>query len=204
MEITIRDTIQKAVSIRGAGVLQDKRRLLVLLEDLAPALGKEREFLEKAYQSEVGKILVGACLADGAERAEYLAEADACLEEQYGLNDAWRKRLLSYFRDLRLRRAVFRILSKGEKRRNTEVFVPGILAGAQVSAHLPPGPLLKLLYSEQRNRLGVRNISSDPWTVIGPDGMEQTCMPGTVQPLEEGMRIWILPRTAQLNVLECR
>ena len=84
-----------------------------------------------------------------------------------------------------------------------EVFVPRVLTGDQVSVHLSSGPLLKLLYSEQRQCLGVRNISSDTWTVIGPDGAGWDCSPGTVQPLKEGMMIRIIPRTAQMNVLEC-
>ncbi len=202
-KITMQDTIKKAISIRGLAVLQEKKRFLILLEDLAPALTEEREFLEKVYQNELGKIFCRACLADKEKRAEYLTEADVFLEEQYGLNRAWRERALSYFRDLQLHRVLFRVLSKGEEKRNMEVFVPRVLTGDQVSVHLSSGPLLKLLYSEQRQCLGVRNISSYIWTVIGPDGAEWECSPGTVQPLEEGMMIRIIPRTAQMNVLEC-
>lgn len=46
-KITMQDTIKKAISIRGLAVLQEKKRFLILLEDLAPALTEEREFLEK-------------------------------------------------------------------------------------------------------------------------------------------------------------
>ena len=55
-KITMQDTIKKAISIRGLAVLQEKKRFLILLEDLAPALTEEREFLEKVYQNELGKI----------------------------------------------------------------------------------------------------------------------------------------------------
>lgn len=201
MEITIQDAIRKAVEIRGLEILKDKKRFLILLEDLAPILSEERDFLEKAYQNEVGKLLYEACLAEDAQRREYLADADAYLEEQYGFHQKWRERLLSYFREIRIHRAIFRVLSQGEEKRTLMVCAPDTLTGEQVSCHLPPGPLLRLLYSEQRQKLGIRNLSAGPFTIIGADASRWECPPGRVQALEHDMRICILPRIAQLNVI---
>lgn len=94
---TIQDTIIRAVKVKGYRILEDKDALCVILEDLSPDLYKEREFIDKVYNNGVGKIILNACLSDSSKKHEYLKEADAYLSEENGLNEEWRRQLLSYF-----------------------------------------------------------------------------------------------------------
>ena len=93
----IQDTIIQAVNLKGHKILADKNTLCIILEDLSPNLYKERDFIDKVYNNEVGKILCKACTSELSKKAEYLREADKYLDEENGRNASWRKRLLSYF-----------------------------------------------------------------------------------------------------------
>ena len=97
-----------------------------------------------------------------------------------------------------------RILSAGEAKKDT-VFRPGDQRkGNEISRSLPADDLFRILYSKKEKKTGMRNLSKAPWTVVLPDKTKTVCNPGDVQPLEKGMMIRIIPRTAQINILDIR
>ncbi len=216
--ITIQDTIKKAMDIKGSEILMDKKRLCILLEDLSPNLKEERDFIEKVYSDGIGKIIYDIYSAEEELRMEYIYDADMYLEENYGFNEKWRKRLLSYFID-RIpcqsgsqnrnhshseHKAVFRILSQGEEKREMEIFVGNIVNGRSISKNLSFDSLLKILYNEKTKEIGIKNISLESWTVVCPDFSKKECSPGQIQVLKKDMMIRIIPRVAQLNVIDVK
>lgn len=96
---------------------------------------------------------------------------------------------------------VFKVLSAGEPKRETKLYVADVLQGTEISKHLPGGDFLKILYNKPAAKVGIRNVSGLTWCVIGRDKSMTDCPPGSVFAVEEGMMIRIIPKTAQLNVL---
>ena len=93
---TIQEAIVCAVRLRGKDILGNKNALCIVLEDLAPALEKERDFIEKVYNDDVGKMFCEACSVTAGRKTEYLREVDRYLDEENGRNESWRSRLISY------------------------------------------------------------------------------------------------------------
>lgn len=99
-------------------------------------------------------------------------------------------------------KVVFKVLSAGEVKKELEAYVSDEISGAQVSKHLPPGMLFKIMYNKSIQKLGIKNLSASPWTIVCADKSKKECAPGQVQILEKGMMVRIIPKTAQLNVME--
>lgn len=102
----------------------------------------------------------------------------------------------------RMHKVVFRVLSKGERKWDLEVSVSESIVGSEISKNLPGEPLLKILYNEKMDKLGIKNISFDSWTVICPDFSRRECAPRQVQVLEKDMMIRIIAGIVHLNVID--
>lgn len=102
----------------------------------------------------------------------------------------------------RRHKVVFKVLSAGEAKKELEAYVADEVSGAQISKHLPPGLFSKILYNKSIHKLGIKNLSTAPWAIVCADKSKKECAPGQVQILEKGMMIRIIPKTAQLNVIE--
>ena len=98
--------------------------------------------------------------------------------------------------------ATFRVLSAGEPKRDMTVYVSDIATGSSISKNLSSGNLFKVLYNKKIQKIGLKNISSEPWTIVYADGRKEKCVSGQVVVLEKDMKVRIIPKTAQLNVLE--
>ena len=98
--------------------------------------------------------------------------------------------------------ATFRVLSAGEPKRDMTVYVSDIATGSSISKNLPSGNLFKVLYNKKIQKMGLKNISSEPWTIVYVDGRKEKCVSGQVVVLEKDMKVRIIPKTAQLNVIE--
>lgn len=99
-------------------------------------------------------------------------------------------------------KVIFKVLSAGEVKRELEAYVADEITGVQISKHLPTETLFKILYNKNIHKLGIKNLSRTSWIVIGADKSQKRCMPGQIQILEREMMIRIIPRTAQLNVID--
>ena len=95
----------------------------------------------------------------------------------------------------------FTALSDGEDKKKISLRVGEKIFGDKVSKNLSSEILLQILYNERTNKIGARNLSRNTWTVAKTDGRKFTCEPGKIVALEVGMRIGIIPRVAQLNVI---
>lgn len=98
--------------------------------------------------------------------------------------------------------ATFRVLSAGEPKRDMTVYVSDVATGSSISQNLSSGNLFKVLYNKKIQKIGLMNISSEPWTIVYADGRKEKCVSGQVVVLEKDMKVRIIPKTAQLNVLE--
>lgn len=98
--------------------------------------------------------------------------------------------------------ATFRVLSAGEPKRDMTVYVSDVASGRLISKNLSSGNLFKVLYNKKIKKIGLGNISNEPWTIVYADGRKGKCISGQVVVLEKDMKIRIIPKTAQLNVLE--
>lgn len=103
---------------------------------------------------------------------------------------------------MRKHKVIFKVLSAGEAKKELELYVADEMTGSQISSHLPKGALFKILYNKNIHKLGIKNLSSDTWTIICADKSKKECLPGQIQILEKEMMIRIIPRTAQLNVVD--
>lgn len=99
-------------------------------------------------------------------------------------------------------RVTFKVLSAGEDKKELKAYVADEITGEQISKHLPKGILFKVLYNKNIHKFGIKNLSTDSWIIVHADKTNEECMPGQVQVLEEEMMIRIIPKTAQLNVIE--
>ena len=95
----------------------------------------------------------------------------------------------------------FTVLSAGENKKQISPTVGAKISGSKISKHLPSGDLLQILYNERTKKLGARNLSRSTWTVAKADGNKVTCEPNQVVALSVGIRIVIIPKVAQLNVV---
>lgn len=98
--------------------------------------------------------------------------------------------------------ATFRVLSAGEPKRDMTVYVSDIATGSSISKNLSSGNLFKVLYNKKIQKIGLKNISNEPWIIVYADGRKEECVSGQVVVLEKDMKVRIIPKTAQLNVLE--
>ena len=94
----------------------------------------------------------------------------------------------------------FIILSQGEKKRSARFHVADMVRGEEISKNLGSGPLFQVLYNKKAGKMGVKNLSKSPWTVIHPDKTESVCNSGGIQALEDGMQIRLIYKVAHLNV----
>lgn len=93
-------------------------------------------------------------------------------------------------------------MSAGEPKRDITVYVSDIASSGSISKHLPSGDLFKVLYNKKIQKIGLKNMSRDSWTIVYADGRKEKCVSGQVVVLEKNMKVRIIPKTAQLNVLE--
>ena len=57
MSITIQNAIARAIEMKNAAVLRDKTQFMNILEDLAPQLVQERQFISRHYDEKLGLLL---------------------------------------------------------------------------------------------------------------------------------------------------
>lgn len=56
--VTINKAIKRAIEIKGISLLSDSQLLIIVLEDLAPELEQEREFISKYHTVNIGNSLI--------------------------------------------------------------------------------------------------------------------------------------------------
>ncbi len=95
-----------------------------------------------------------------------------------------------------------KVLSAGEAKREMDVFVADVITADKISKNLPSGNLFKILYNKKEKKLGIKNLSAITWIIIHADQTKEKCESGQVQVLERGMMVRIIPKTAQLNIVE--
>lgn len=98
--------------------------------------------------------------------------------------------------------ATLRVLSAGEAKRDMTIYVSDVATGSSISKNLSSDNLFKVLYNKKIHKMGMKNISKKPWIIVYVDGRKEKCACGQVVVLEKDMKVRIIPRTAQLNVLE--
>ena len=98
----------------------------------------------------------------------------------------------------------FKVLSRGEAVREVTLSDPVEVNGSQISKHLESGTLFKIMYNSKLNKMGIKNMSRHSWKVVHADSSATQLEPGKIQILEVDMKISIIPKTAQLNVLEIK
>lgn len=96
----IQSAIHRAVITKGDGILECKKYLCRILEDLAPDCVTERQWIESLYTEELGRILAKAAQVTFLEKPQYLREADAYLLNQTGLMEQRRKEFLEMFKEI--------------------------------------------------------------------------------------------------------
>lgn len=99
-------------------------------------------------------------------------------------------------------KAVFKVLSVGEAKKEIETSVADVISSGMISRNLPSGDLFQILYNKKIQKVGIKNLTALPWTIIHADKTREECGPGQVQALETQMMIRIIPKTVQLNVIE--
>lgn len=75
-------------------------------------------------------------------------------------------------------KVVFKVLSAGEVKKELEAYVSDEISGAQVSKHLPPGMLFKIMYNKSIQKLGIKNLSASPWTIVCADKSKKNARQG--------------------------
>ena len=93
-------------------------------------------------------------------------------------------------------------MSQGEERRNVDIFPGEARSGLEISKNLSCGALFRIGYDENLKKPEIENLSSQIWTIVCPDFQKMELGPGEVLPLEKDMMIRIVPRVAQLNVID--
>lgn len=99
-------------------------------------------------------------------------------------------------------KVVMKVLSVGEAKREMEVHVADVISGDKLSKNFPSGKLFKVLYNKKERKIGIKNLSAASWIIVYADQSKKKCEPGQVQELENGMMIRIIPKTAQLNIID--
>ena len=94
---TITEAINRAVSIKGPEILDDKDWLCDVLEDLVPASKSDVDFVRKSYDDEFAKRMRTFQSAEMAYKADYYKDIVAYLREERGFNDSFINRLLNCF-----------------------------------------------------------------------------------------------------------
>lgn len=101
----------------------------------------------------------------------------------------------------KLNGVTFKVLSAGEDKKQISPTVGTKIRGEKISKNLPSGDLLQIMYNPRTHKIGAKNLSGSAWTVVKADGNRITCEPNQVIALAVGIRIVIIPRVAQLNVI---
>lgn len=99
-------------------------------------------------------------------------------------------------------KVTMKVLSAGEAKREMDVYVADIIVADKISKNLPSGSVFKILYNKKEKKVGIKNLSAISWVIVHADQTKEKCEPGQIQVLEEGMMIRIIPKTAQLNIVE--
>ena len=99
-------------------------------------------------------------------------------------------------------KVMMKILSAGEAKREVEVYVADIVTADKLSKNLASGNVFKVLYNKKEKKLGIKNLTSISWVIVHADQTKEKCEPGQVQVLEKGMMVRIIPKTAQLNIID--
>ena len=95
----------------------------------------------------------------------------------------------------------FKILSRGEDKKEISFNVGDKISGDKLSKNLPAGILMQIMYNNRLKKLGAKNIGVTEWTVVKADGTRKICEPNKILTLEVGTKIVIISKVAQLNVV---
>ena len=94
------------------------------------------------------------------------------------------------------------LLSADEHKKERSLFVKDELKGEDISKHLKNGPFLKVLVNKANRKVGFKNLSNIVWKVTKNDGSKQFCNMGDVLVIENGMKISLIAKQAQINIKE--
>ena len=95
---TIQETISRIINVEGPNIFKNKKKLCIAIEDLAPSLCEEIDFINKVYNDNVGQLIYETIVEDDIEKKkDLLREVDKYLDEKSGINANWRNRLLLFF-----------------------------------------------------------------------------------------------------------
>lgn len=112
---------------------------------------------------------------------------------------------INCFSDSARHGVLIKVLNAGQKSRKMAIYTEnGVIVGDKVSKHLSSGALLKVMYHTQKGIVGVKNLSGGKWRVFYPNNTEAECNIGEVVAVKPGMKINIIPKTVQLNIIGVR
>lgn len=97
---------------------------------------------------------------------------------------------------------VLQVITAGHSSRNITVKIGDRYLGQDISRYLASGNLFDIVYDAAGKRIGIRNISRSAWRVAFTDGSRKDVDPGKIVELKKGIRISLIKRTVQINVVE--
>ncbi len=99
-------------------------------------------------------------------------------------------------------RASLKIITAGHASRIITVKSGDRYSGQDISEYVAAGNLFDIVYDRNSSRMGIRNTSRSNWRAAYPDGTTKDVAPGRIVSLNKGVRINIIRRTVQLNVMD--
>ena len=93
---SLRSAVERAISICGSGILEEKQIFLHIIEDLVPYQESEFRFLKKSYDADLGKMLKDAYNSSG-QREQYLIDILNYLSDEVGLSEKKANQFISFF-----------------------------------------------------------------------------------------------------------
>ena len=100
--------------------------------------------------------------------------------------------------------AMFNILRAGDSSLKLKVEPGDEITVAKLMRGQPDDRIFRILYNKKYQMIGISNLSTLTWTVIYSDNKRQKIAPGKTVQLKRGMRIAVMPRTLQINVINVR
>lgn len=93
-------------------------------------------------------------------------------------------------------------LSAGERARELTLHVGDVVRDDDLSKHLPSGSIFKILYNIKNGKMGIKNLSDLTWKIAYANNTRITRRPGEIAVLESGMKIAIITKISQLNIVD--
>ncbi len=100
--------------------------------------------------------------------------------------------------------ALFNILRAGEASLKLKVQPGDVYTVGKLMKGMPDDRIFRILYNKKYDMIGISNLSTLTWTAIYGDGKRQKVVPGKTVQLKKAMRIAVMPRTLQINVVDAK